>query len=58
MNHMGCYVPGITRKELGNQIWYLKSQLIALLKFNKILPEKKSTIKLCTIRSYVKCLYN
>ena len=37
---MGCYVPGVTRKKLGNQIWYLESQLIALLKFNKILPEK------------------
>ena len=54
-----CYVPGVTRKELGNQImtnYYSQgSQQQALLKFNNLLRNDKiinyqKQWKICTIK--------
>ena len=57
--HFNCYVPGVTRKELGNQImtnYYSQgSQQQALLKFNNLLRNDKiinyeKQWKICTIK--------
>ena len=54
-----CYVPGVTRKELGNQImtnyYSQESQQQALLKFNNLLRNDKiinyqKQWKICTIK--------
>ena len=54
-----CYVPGVTRKELGNQImtnyYSQESQRQALLKFNNLLRNDKiinyqKQWKICTIK--------
>ena len=54
-----CYVPGVTRKELGNQImtnyYSQESQQQALLKFNNLLRNNKiinyqKQWKICTIK--------
>ena len=57
--HASCYVPGVTRKELGNQImtnyYSQESQQQALLKFNNLLRNDKiinyqKQCKICTIK--------
>ena len=58
-SNLVCYVPGVTRKELGNQImtnyYSQESQQQALLKFNNLLRNDKiinyqKQWKICTIK--------